>query len=79
MTLNLLDTALLKCALESENPFFQWLKNETIIISGTHYSDIKGKFEAWADAYDNNDLFITTGSGTQQLEGIDSVPIPPAR
>ena len=79
MTLNQTDTALLKTALDAENSFFNWLKNDTTDISNTEYSNIKAKFESWQEAYAENDLYITIGSNTQQLSGIDSVPIPPAR
>lgn len=79
MTLNLLDTALLKTALDAENSFFYYLKNDTTTVSNEHYTDIRNKFIAWAEAYANDDLYITTGNGTTKLEGIDSITPPPAR
>lgn len=79
MVLNQEQTARLKTALDAENSFFGWLKLDTTNISNTEYANIKADFEAWQDAYEENDLFVTVGSGTQILSGIDSVPIPPAR
>lgn len=79
MTLNLEQTARLKTALDAETPFFAWLKLDTTNISNTEYANIKADFEAWQEAYELDDLYITTGSGTQQVEGIDQVPIPPRR
>jgi hypothetical protein len=79
MILNHEKTALLKTALDAENSFFGWLKFDTALISNELYADIKADFEAWQEAYAENDLYITIGSNTQQLSGIDSVPIPPAR
>ena len=79
MVLNQEQTARLKTALDAENSFFTWLKLDTVNISNNVYDSIKSDFEAWQDAYEENDLYITTGQGTQQLSGIDSVPLPPVR
>ena len=51
------------------------MKHDTSTIDNTQYSAIQAKFSAWQDAYEENDLYITTGSGTQQVEGIDRVPV----
>ena len=51
------------------------MKHDTSTIDNTQYSAIQAKFAAWQDAYEENDLYITTGSGTQQVEGIDRVPV----
>ena len=75
MTLNQLDSSLLKTALDAENSFLYWMKHDTSTIDNTQYSAIQAKFSAWQDAYEENDLYITTGSGTQQVEGIDRVPV----
>ncbi len=79
MVLNQEQTARLKTALDAENSFFTWLKLDTVNISNTEYSNIKADFQAWQDAYAVNNLYVTVGSGTQILSGIDSVPIPPNR
>ncbi len=75
MTLNQTDSSLLKTALDAENSFLYWMKHDTSTIDNTQYSAIQAKFSAWQDAYEENDLYITTGSGTQQVEGIDRVPV----
>lgn len=75
MTLNQTDSSLLKTALDAENSFLYWMKHDTTTIDNTQYSAIQAKFSAWQDAYEENDLYITTGSGTQQVEGIDRVPV----
>jgi hypothetical protein len=69
------DSSLLKTALDAENSFLYWMKHDTTTIDNTQYSAIQAKFSAWQDAYEENDLYITTGSGTQQVEGIDRVPV----
>lgn len=75
MILIQLDSSLLKTALDAENSFLYWMKHDTSTIDNTQYSAIQAKFSAWQDAYEENDLYITTGSGTQQVEGIDRVPV----
>ena len=75
MTLNQTDSSLLKTALDAENSFLYWMKHDITTIDNTQYSAIQAKFAAWQDAYEENDLYITTGSGTQQVEGIDRVPV----
>lgn len=79
MTLNTLDTALLKSALDcqktSTNSFTYWLEHDTTAVDNTQYSAIKTKFDAWQVAYEEEDLYITTGSGAQQVQGIDRVPV----
>lgn len=75
MILIQLDSSLLKTALDAENSFLYWMKHDTSTIDNTQYSAIQAKFSAWQDAYEKNDLYITTGSGTQQVEGIDRVPV----
>jgi hypothetical protein len=75
MILIQLDSSLLKTALDAENSFLYWMKHDTTTIDNTQYSAIQAKFSAWQDAYEENDLYITTGSGTQQVEGIDRVPV----
>ena len=79
MTLNQTDSALLKTALDAENSLFYWLEHDTTAINNIQHDAIVDKFEAWQEAYELEDLYVTTGSGTQQVEGIDSVPIPPRR
>lgn len=76
MNLNQTDSALLKTAIDS-NQFFYWLKNDTVSISNTEYSNIKAKFESWEIAYNNNELYVH--GQTTPLSGIGSFPIPPAR
>lgn len=75
MILIQLDSSLLKTALDAENSFLYWMKHDTSTIDNTQYSAIQAKFSAWQDAYEEDDLYITTGSGTQQVEGIDRVPV----
>ena len=75
MILIQLDSSLLKTALDAENSFLYWMKHDTTTIDNTQYSAIQAKFSAWQDAYEEDDLYITTGSGTQQVEGIDRVPV----
>ena len=79
MVLNQEQTARLKTAIDAENYFFGWLRLDTTNISNTEYANIKADFEAWQEAYEADDLYITTGNGTPKLSGIDSVPIPPNR
>ena len=79
MVLNQEQTARLKTAIDAETHFFGWLRLDTTNISNAEYANIKADFEAWQEAYEADDLYITTGNGTQILSGIDSVPIPPNR
>lgn len=77
MNLDQQDSALLKTALDAQTPFFYWMNHDTTAIDNTQYAAIKAKFEAWAVAYAENDLYVY--GQTNALSGIDSVPIPPAR
>ena len=62
MILIQLDSSLLKTALDAENSFLYWMKHDTSTIDNTQYSAIQAKFSAWQDAYEEDDLYITTGS-----------------
>ena len=80
MTLNQTQTALLKTALDAQGSLFAWMHADTTNISNTEYANIRTDFQNWQTAYAANDLYITLpGGGTQQLSGIDQLPIPPAR
>lgn len=76
MTLNQLDTKLLKSALDCQktnsNTFTEWILGDTT-IDNTAYGIIKGKFDSWQTAYVAGELF-TYGSSTP-LSGIDRVPV----
>lgn len=80
MTLTQNETALLKTAVDAEASLFAWMHGDTTNISNTEYANIRAGFQNWQAAYAENNLYITLpGGGTQQLSGIDQLPIPPAR
>lgn len=80
MLLNQTETALLKTAMDSQASLFSWMKNDTSTFSNESYAAIKSKFTDWQAAYENGDLYITLpNNNTQQVAGIDQIPIPPSR
>ena len=80
MVLNKKKTALLMTALDCQAGLFYWLQHETTLISNNEYDTIKGNFEAWKVAYEQDDLYVTRpDDSTELLSGIDQFPIPPSR
>lgn len=79
MILNTTDSARLKTAIDAQNSFFNWMKNDTANVTNEAYANMRQNFIDWQESYIADELFITTGGGTQKLAGIDQVPIPPAR
>lgn len=80
VVLNQTDTALLKTALDSEASFFSWMKNDTETFPNASYDAIRTKFSNWRVAYANGELYIIMpNNNTQQVSGIDEIPIPPSR
>lgn len=85
MTVDILNSKLLKAALmcqgSGSNPVLQWIHDNEDDFNDTRYAEIVTLFADCQAAYDEtpSNLHITTGSGTQQLSGIGSLPIPPNR
>lgn len=80
ITLDQVNTALLKIAIDSTATLFKWLHDDTERFSNSFYSALRADFQAWQTAYAAGQLEITGANGVSQpLTGIDSVPIPPAR
>lgn len=85
MTVNALNTKLLKSAIDCDgangNSLLEWMHDNTTDFSNSVYSGYVTLFAEWKAAYEEtpSNLYITTGSGTQQLTGIGSLPIPPNR
>lgn len=85
MTVDILNSKLLKSAIDCQggggNSLLQWIHDNEDDFDDTRYAEIVSDFAAWKAAYEEtpSNLYITTGSGTQQLTGIGSLPIPPNR
>lgn len=80
MTLDKIQTAMLKAAMGCEANFFYWLEHDIPNISNNEYANIKSAFESWKDAYENEGLYGTKPDNTTfAFSGITQFPIPPSR
>ena len=80
MVLNQSDSALFLTIKDSHQPLYKWL-DETTDITVSEYNAIRTKIISWNTALASTDPFYLTkpNNELEEVEGIDSVPIPPSK
>lgn len=76
MTLNLNKSRILCGLLGDEKCFFA----APFVDTTTYNSFVDNEYPTWVEAFNQDNLFATAeGGGTYQVEGIDTMPLPPKK
>ena len=80
MVLNQSDSALFLTIKDSHQPLYKWL-DETTDITVSEYNAIRTKIISWNTALASTDPFYLTkpNNELEEVDGIDSVPVPPSK
>jgi len=80
MELNQSDSALFLTIKDSHQPLYKWL-DETTDITVAEYNAIRTKIISWNTALASTDPFYLTkpNNELEEVDGIDSVPVPPSK
>ncbi len=81
MELNQSDSALFLTIKDSHQSLYKWLNETTTDITVAEYNAIRTKIISWNTALASTDPFYLTkpNNELEEVDGIDSVPVPPSK